>query len=714
MKTARILRHNGAPTLFIDGKPHSAFAYMSFDLKEKYLRDFAAAGIDLFSFSVSPDYDYLRLSNDGWQAPDLCSYDDFDERMQSILRVCPHANIFPRLYLCTPPWWDKEHPDELMRGVGGVYDPVPSFGHLPKDVDEADLGFAKMTVPSFSSKAWQEFSGNALKRFLRYAEEKYGDSIIGYLICSGGTQEWYYWGAFEDIFPDVSRPQQEAFLEWLNDRGISCAENEPIPSLSIRKGSEFGVFRDPSSEDGRMAAEYWKFHAWAIENTMGLFCSDAREVIGADKVLGVFYGYFVDLQRQAHCWHNSGHLAFRRMSLDPNIDFVTSPTSYKDRKMGGFSIFNSLTESLAHHNKLWWDENDLLTPLASECKSDFFYMPKSWAESRHIELREFANVICHGSSMWWFDMFTGWFDDPQTMSDISVMARTARIALHADRSGSAEVAVVLDDDSICYTECSNRLTVPLVTDQLMELGHTGVPYAMIHVDDIADMKPYKTYIFLNVFHVSDERMGKIFSRIRESGVTALFVYAAGIVDSCISIGNMETLTGMKLSVELAEQPIRVQTTGASGIPAASYGPDTALSPLICGGDGDAELLGTVEGSGRPGLVRKKVGEAFSVFSSAPRIPSDILRELLRQAGCRIYSQNGENVYANKTFLSVFGLPGEKIRLNAPDACLYELFSGKEYKSAGGCFDLPGTETGAWVFFRGSRSEWEAMDEDSHD
>jgi hypothetical protein len=712
MKTATIGKHNGVPVLFIDGKPHSAFAYMSFDPQKKYIHDFAESGIELFSFSTSPDYDYLKLSNDGCPAPGQYSYKDFDARMQMILHACPNAKIFPRLFMCSPPWWDKEHPDELMRGVNGIYDPVPDFGFLPKDVSEADIGFAKMTVPSFSSKKWLDFSDGALRRLLQYAEEKYGDSIIGYLICSGGTQEWYYWGAFEDTFPDCSRPQQEAFHTWLDQRGIPCGEN-PIPAIDVRKGAEAGIFRDPSSDCGRLAIEYWKFHAWAIASAMGRFCKSTREIIGSEKIIGVFYGYFVDLQRQTNCWHHSGHLAFRQMSLDPNIDFVTSPTSYKDRKMGGFSIFNSLTESLAHHGKLWWDENDILTPLASVCKGDLFYMPATMAESRHIQLREFANVLCHGSSMWWFDMYAGWFDDPQTMSDIAAMVQIDRKALSVDRSVSAEVAVILDDDSVCYTQCTNRLTVPLVTDQLMELGHTGVPFSMIHVDDIDEIKPYKVYMFLNVFHVNDSRLGKILSCIRKPGITSIFVFAPGIVDAGVSVENATKLSGIDLALDYTGQAIQVRTLEKPGQGCVIYGPETTLSPLVYSVDAGAEVLGIVAGTSRQGLVRKQVGEASSVFSSAPCIPADILRKLFCTAGCLIFADSGEIVYANKSFISVCGLPQKKALLRlSPDSIVFDLFNEMEFSIINGSAELPPSETGIWVFFRGSRAEWEKIPSES--
>lgn len=705
MKKASIKIYNGVPTLFVDGSPHPGSAYMSFNLQEKYVREFADRGVDLFMFSVSPDYDAMGISTDGWPTPDSHRYADFDARMQTILRACPQANVFPRLSLCSPPWWDKEHPDELMQGVQGVYDPVPSFGFLPAEVSEKSLGLAKMTVPSFSSKAWLEFSGNALREFLRYAEGEYGDSIVGYLICSGGTQEWYYWGAFEDIFPDMSRPHQEAFRSWLADRGIRRGRGDPIPPLSVRKGSELGLFRDPASEQGRIAIEYWKFHAWAIEDAMSRFCRVARETVGPDRILGVFYGYFVDLQRQENCWHNSGHLAFRRMSLDPAIDFVTSPTSYKDRKMGGFSIFNSLTESLAHHGKLWWDENDILTPLAAECKSDLFYMPKSRIEHAHLQRREFANALCHGSAMWWFDMFGGWYEDVDTMSDIARMTDIARKSLPFDRSGDADVAVVLDDESICYTECTNRLTVPLVTDQLMELGHTGAPFSMVHVDDIAEMRQHKVYLFVNVFRVDGGRLEKILSRIRTPGVTSIFVHAQGIVGDTLSVENVEKLTGLRLALDTSVETIRVRTAGRQGICAGIYGPDAVLSPLVYSIDEDAEVLGTVAGSSRPGLVRKGIGGACSIFSSAPCLPADLLRDLFAGAGCRIYAQGGEVVYANKSFLSVSGLPGRTIRLNTADSCLFDLFSEEEHRSINGTVELPGSDTGVWIFFRGCQSEW---------
>jgi hypothetical protein len=122
-------------------------------------------------------------------------------------------------------------------------------------------------------------------------------------------------------------------------------------------------------------------------------------------------------------------------------------------------------------------------------------------------------------------------------------------------------------------------------------------------------------------------------------------------------------------------------------------------------DEEADVLGTVAGSSRPGLVRKWIGGACSILSSAPCLPADLLRDIFATAGCRIHARGGEVVYANKSFLSVSGLPGRTIRLNTTDSCLYDLFSEAEHQSVNGAVELPGSGTGVWVFFRGRKNEW---------
>jgi hypothetical protein len=712
---------------------------MTFNPKEEFFRAFASAGVELFTFEATSDYDYYRLSKDAWLAADRFDYAGFDERMDMVLRAAPNAKVFPRMSLCSPPWWDMAHPDQLLTGADGkLYSPAPNFGWVPTEVRETDMGTVKMTVPSFASQQWIADSGRALQRFIRHAEAKYGDHIVGYHLISGGSEEWYYWGAFENTFGDTSRPQLEAFRRHLAARGWAGAETATIPELADRLKAEYGVFRDPADPKARAVIEFLRSQSEVLVDCISRFAAMTREVIGPDKFIGVFYGYFVDLCRHRTCWHNSGHLAVTKFLADPNVDFNASPTSYKDRRMGeGFSAFNSVTESHNRHGKLWWNENDILTHLSPALKDPLFHHPRTPVETQHIQRREFGNVLCHGMGTWWFDMWGGYYADAAIMADIARMVEIGRKFVHCDRTPTAEIAVALDDDSVHFTECDNRLTVPLIPDQLAQLAHAGAPFSTFHVDDLPVAGGHKFYIFPNLFHVSDERMTRILDVIRRPGVTSLFLYAPGIVgDSAGAPGSraagaalpdlarMERLTGIRLVADLSPAPLKVTVAGKAGLPKCQYGIDQALAPVIYAADPKATVLGTIaggrRGAPRGGLVRKKIGRATSIFSAAGAIPADVLRGLAKSAGVHIFTAGGEVVYANASFLAISALPGKPVTLGLPQSAnpgkrraprpgkLYELFHNKELTVPAAGRKLPPSPDGTWTFFRAARRDWDAI------
>ncbi len=364
----------------------------------------------------------------------------------------------------------------------------------------------------------------------------------------------------------------------------------------MRTSSEFGVFRDPADPQALLAIRYWQFHSEILVAAISHFAAIARQAIGPDKLIGVFYGYFMDLQRHRTCWPNSGHLALRKLLADLNINFISSPTAYKNREPGrGFAIFNSLTESIALHGKLWWNENDILTPGSPPLKDKLFYKPRDATESRHLQRREFINSLCHGAGQWWFDMWGGYYDDPRVMDDVRKMIQIADRAANMDVSPAAQIAVVLDEESIFHLKADNTLTVPLIADQLIELGHVGAPFSMLHVDDVAQARQHKLYIFLNLFHLDDESL--VQQVTRRPGVSSLFVYAPGLIGRGISADGMRRLTGIRLHVERRETPLMVTTAWGR------YGLATPIAPVVYAEDDEAEVLGYLNDSNRAALVR---------------------------------------------------------------------------------------------------------------
>jgi hypothetical protein len=711
--SAVIRMHRGVSTLFLDGEPHPGLAYMTLNLKEKYVEQFARAGVQLFSFSTASDYDYYGFTTDGWKAPDRYDTSEFDQRMETILRAAPRAKVFPRVYLCSPPWWDREHPAELLSGPSGVYAPALNFGWLPEGVEEKHRA-EKATVPSFSSQVWIDDASHALEQFLAHAEDKYGAHIIGYHLVSGGSQEWYWWGAFEKLFADWSEPHQAAFRRWLHRRGIPGATDARVPTEAERLTSEKGIFRDPRDPAALRVIEYWKFHCEAMLDAMRRFTATTRRLIGSEKLIGVFYGYFVDLCRHVSAWHESGHLALQSVLADPNLDFVCSPTTYKNRRVcTGTSLFNSATESFGLHRKYWWNENDILTLQSPALKDRLFLRPQTAVEARHLQRREFAHSLCRATGMWWFDMWGGYHDDPAAMADIRRMVDIATRSVHLDRGSVAEVAVVLDDESIRYIECSNRLTVPLIADQLIELGHIGAPYDTLHVDDLPLARTYKVYVFLDLFWADDERLRKVREIVERAGVTAVFVYAAGIIGETFSIERTERLTGLKIAMGADAAPLLVRTVADGHIPALDYGSPKSLAPVFHAVDPDAAILGyLLDDSGaatnRAGLVAKQSSRGRVVFSSAPALPAKLLAVLFRDAGVHLYTEHGESVFANQSLLAICKEPGTDLALRLPEpAVLFDLYEERELILPSSIAEISPSGDGTWLFFRGPREEWES-------
>jgi hypothetical protein len=60
---------------------------------------------------------------------------------------------------------------------------------------------------------------------------------------------------------------------------------------------------------------------------------------------------------------------------------------------------------------------------------------------------------------------------------------------------------------------------------------------------------------------------------------------------------------------------------------------------------------------QPGLVVTKQDGWTSVYSSAPIVSHELIRGIAKAAGCQIYSEAGDVVYANRDFVVVYAANG---------------------------------------------------------
>jgi len=680
--TCRVQPYHGAPTLFINGRPSSAMVYMTYRPLAKHFATFGEAGVHLYSFSSTPTQAGYGLAPACWTGPDTYDYSQIDRQAAEILDSDPEARFFPRLYLLSPQWWDERHPDDLVTYDPGDGKPVP-FWHA-----------AGKRAPSWASEAWRQDTAQALRRYLRHVQASpYADRVIGYHLASGTTEEWMQWGSNENQWVDYSPANLAKFRGWLrekygSDAALQQAWGDPrvtlatatIPTQAQRAASEVGILRDP--QRAMPCIDYVRYNSWLVADTIAYLARVVKEETARRALVGVFYGYVLQLageQRE----QNAGHLALQQVWSLPDVDFITSPSSYMFRQLGtGYSHFMSLTDGVKLHGKMWFDENDIRTWLTLEGNIGDAGKTATYEETRLHQQRELGNVLANACGMWWFDMSGGWYDDPRIMADISTLKRAADAALACDRTPVAEVAVVVDDASSAYLQPGNRLSHHLLVRQLPELGRMGAPFALLHPADLEQAPDYRMYVFLNLVAPTPQERRLIRKKVCRAGKVAVWVWAPGLIrDERICEQAMADLTGLDLALDSQPGTFRVTVGGpeawvgeAAGM---QYGLDASFAPLVWVRDAAATALGTLA-DGRCGLAAKDCGGWTSVYSSAPELPAALLRALAQRAGVHLYAPLGDVVYASRGLLAVsVNEAGRRtIRLPRP-ADVYDLYENRE-------------------------------------
>ncbi len=668
---AYVRPHNGVPTLFINGQPHSGLAYTAYRPTEPVFVDFAGAGVNLFCICATPTESGYGLSRTTWKAPDVYDYSQLDQRIQMVLAANPDAYIFPRLYLHAPKWWTAEHPDDVVQFDPGDGKPVPFIhsGGLP--------------APSWASEAWRQATIEGLRRLIEHVQTAPdADRLIGYHLASGTTEEWMMWGANEREWVDYSPVNLARFRDWLRNRygtdaALQAAWGDPavtfatvrIPTRKEREASA-GSLRDAKAQ--RAVVDFYLYNSFLVSDTIATFAKATKEFAGRDRTVGVFYGYLLQLcgeQRQ----QNAGHLALEEVLACPDIDFVCSPTSYAFRQLGGEGTchFMSLLESVKLHGKLWFDENDVRTSL-SPGKLGSWGKPENVAGDIIQQEKELAHVFANGAAQWWFDVGANRYDDPELMKRIADLVVNGQSVVAADRSPADQIAMVVDEKSLCRMRVGDRLGNQLLVGHLPQLQRVGAPVGHFLSSDLGALGRERLLLFTTSFAPDAQQRADV-EKLKGDGRVLFFLYAPGVYQGdAFDPAAAESFCGIRLKQLPGSQKLRV--TLASG---ESYGAPEEVSPIFVADDPQAEVLGTLP-DGSPGLVVKRFPTWTAVFSAAPLPPATLLRQFADQAGVHGYTAPGDVVWACHDLVAVCvkDAGSRQIRLPRQVAQVVDLYTGR--------------------------------------
>lgn len=473
--SSRVADLGGVPTLFINGEPFPAAAYMTYLEEYNDYAGFAAEGYRLFSVPVLFAGRWISATEkfkpfhagifDRKGEPDFST---LDASIGRILAACPDAFIIPRVNVSMPKWWIEENPD-CLDGSG--------------------------VRESLFSESFVETAEEMLRETIAHVDSSaYASHVAGYQIAGGNTEEWFHF----DLNGGLGECAERAFNDYLAEHYPGCGFSG-LPDLAKLKKK--GLYH----KDEHLA-RYLEFASNAVAADICRLAAAAKDESGGNVVIGAFYGYSLEVTSSLYGTH-----ALKTVLECDDIDFISSPNSYvgtRDFDADWTEMYAA--DSVRLHGKLCMQECDVrthLTRLLSDAAPEYdegnnmnapiWHGLEKPEDSVSMVRKSFCRQLVKGNGFWWFDMWGGWYADPVLRGEMGKMRSVYEQSLAKEkRKSPAEVAVFIDESAYKYLTDGGVRNV--VYDQRTQLGFMGAPYDLYDVSDFeAVYTKYKAIIFLS-------------------------------------------------------------------------------------------------------------------------------------------------------------------------------------------------------------------------
>lgn len=499
-----IENYGGVPTLFINGEPQPALAYMTYFQENNEYESFTLAGYELFSLPVFFSTRGINtLSNISpfeqgiFEIKGEPNFEIFDQNIETILEQNSNAYILPRMNISMPTWWEEENPTEV---------------NITEDWESKR--------ESFYSEKWRKDAGELVLQFIKHINQSdYRDRILGYQIACGNTEEWFHFDLNGGIGPAAERGF-EAFIKQMYPDEVGDYDGLP----KFKSDNEMIT-------DDLHHRRFLEFCSLAVADAISYFSGLVKEATNYQLIVGTFYGYGLEVYNSLYGTHALNYL------LDnENIDFFCSPNSYQFQRKAGIDWPDmTVTDSMKLHNKFYFAECDIRTSLTKwindsregaalegTYNSELWFGPKTIEDSLQLIRKTFTRQLIKGNGLWWFDMWGGWFENETIMEEMKAYEEIATVALHdKKRESVAKVAVFTDEAAYQYLNPRSQAG-SIVSDARHELGLTAVPYDSYDLNDFESVyKNYEAIIFLSP--VVRQEMQQAINLAQESQIATLSI-----------------------------------------------------------------------------------------------------------------------------------------------------------------------------------------------
>jgi len=724
MAKAQLVRHNGAPAIEIDGRifppmtatiTTSMWALGSTERKidRAYYENLGKAGIKIY---------YVMCNN---LTLDQNAVEDFAKEAEVILDAVPDAYIMVRFTLIPTAEWIKNNPDEVVTYSDGRKIPT-------RITAESHYVYAD-GMPSLCSEKWRNDMGKVMLETLNKIRElPFANRICGYFLGAGGTSEWYYINPIEDFktgaYGDLSPAFRKEFAKFLSSKYGTDKVAPEVPGIESRfytqeidtilanpprlraaqkppeppsNGTNHGSFLNIDA----FPHTYDFYRAWheGTANSVIYFAKLLKESF-PDSLVGAFYG---SMGGSEIVWASNG-AGVMKILESGYVDFMANPGVYENRQPGGHTGQRVAWDSFRLHNAIYVVEDDVRTHAENRFFSEMVEM-FSMDDTLNVLKRDFGRNICTDTQGWWFDQHIGGgrYKFPEVYELFARQSEIAHLAYSLDRNKESEIAFIYDEESV-HTASKQTTDECVQHIRNYEIANIGAPADCYYHNDMAldTMPDYKLYVFANCYYLSDTERETIHRKLAKNNATALFLYANGLInpdrEKMLDVSHIYELTGIRcneimdnhspmLRIAEGSHPIAerldpreifgafTKQRKSSMVFIPHYHPRSYLYPVIYPDDKDATIIARYAMTNLPAVSIKENSGFTSVYYGAKYISAPFIREIARFAGCHIFEEEGNVLYANKSFITVHAAQTGRITLRFKEKCSpYELYEQKYY------------------------------------
>ena len=608
----------------------------TFMTTEKYA---SQVGVDFITFGV-PAF---------WKDDETCKK-LVDSRFKPVIEANPNVKIIVRLGLEPTDEWLDAHPDELMRNADGTL----IIRH-------------HVRFPFPGSEVYRNDAVKAMKKFIKYVEEKYPNNIAGYHPSGGNSSEWFYPHP-GNTFNGHSVAVKRCWKKWLKekyktDEALQKAWRNPTatiegatpPTEKERRNAHFPLI---NPETSKHVSDFNIFMQDAMSGIVLLAAKTIREC-APHRLSVVFYGYGVAYAGSSRGPAYSGHFAMKKVLDSPYVDIITAPIAYSERHLGGMKCYVVPTESVRASGKLWVDEDDNRTWLAPESGSPPYVLDFSQTDrekSKMVMRRNMMQQAIKNHGSWWMDLFgCGWFNDRELWNVQDEFKEIENDFIKNPSIYSPEVAVSYDDYSLCQVSgfpYSSRIAVQMIgrLPRYELLNGTTVGYYLF--DDIINGKATPKIHYVSGAYALDKKQRELL-RKSEERMTNVYMWSVGYIDKDtdkFSLDAIEQATGFKVEYlgeasSIAYPTDVLKKAGITENIGGKYGVPL-FSPVLQQGD---VVLAKYK-NGKPAIVVRKSGKHPQIFCGITALSTKLCAYFDSLVGVHSYVDNSAVASANGNYV----------------------------------------------------------------